>query len=147
MIEKQESISKAHLATGRAVDQLRRQLGIVIEQDNGLSLGACPVEGLTPELLETLRALPQAQLYVLLTDARARGLGFEITDAKAVSFAAQNLTLPTILALADPLVDTAIPRLNALAGTPAQEMLLSLVKYASLLPALLIVESAIFPDD
>src|SRR5690349_8836353 len=136
MPEKQDAITKAHLAAGRAVDQLRRQLGIVFEEDNGASLGACPVEGLTESLLAQLRALPDARLHLLLTGARARSLGFK-SDTNLIRIDAQNLSLAKMQALADPtLVIPSLPRdLRSFAFAQddmkeSYDQLLHLAKYA-----------------
>jgi len=148
MLEESKPITKAHLAAGRAVDQLRRQLGIVFQEDNGDRIGACPVEGLTQDLLSDLRALPKSRLHLLLTGARARSLGLDTKDAQAVRIDAQNLLLPAMQALADPLADKKdIPKVTLLPATPSQEMLLTLAKYASLLPAMLIIESNALPEE
>jgi GTP cyclohydrolase II len=150
---KTDTITKAHLAAGRAVDQLRRQLGIVLQEDNGALLGACPVEGLSEGLLSQLHALPDKRLYLLLTGARARSLGLKAADAKTVRLDAENLSLPLLQALADPLLvvpnevrDLSLGSL-AYAQDESYEMLLRLAKYASLLPAMLIVESKQLPED
>src|SRR3954470_23060382 len=103
MQEKQATISKAHLAAGRSVDQLRRQLGIILQVDNGNLLGACPVEGLTESLLGQLRRQPDARLRLLLTGARARSLKLAAGDARAACIDAQSLSLAAMQALADPL--------------------------------------------
>lgn len=148
MIEKQETISKAHLAAAHAVDQLRRQLGIVFKEDNGKALGACPVEGLTEGLLARLRALPQCRLHVLVSGARARSLGFDTGGAKALCMDAQNLSLAALQALADPLADqSALPKLAPLPSTSSQAMLLRLAIYAGMLPSMLVVESAVLPEE
>lgn len=139
MLEKQSTISKSHLAAARAVDQLRRQLAIVFEQDNGQAIGACPIEGLT-------NTLP-GQRHLLLTGARARSLGLAAKDTRAVQIDAEKLTLAQLQALADPLSDVAVPEVKCTAATPSQEMLLTLAKYASLLPAMLTVEGTALPQD
>jgi len=142
-MENPDSISQAHLATGRAVDQLRRQLGIIFQEDNGALLGACPIEGLTPGLLAQLP--PNRSL--LLTTARARSLGFDTQNAKIVRINATHLSLSELQSLADPLADKTLPDIDLLPVTPSHETLLTLAKYASLLPAMLTVESAPFPAD
>lgn len=138
----------AHLAAGRAVDQLRRQLGIVLQEDNGALLGACPVEGLTPGLLGQLRALPGCRLHVLLTGARARSLGLDAKEARTVRLDAEDMLFPALQALADPLADAAPPppETGLLPITASHDMLLTLAKYASLLPAMLTVESDKLPE-
>ena len=143
MIETSETINKAHFATGRAVDQLRRQLGIIFQQDNGELLGACPIEGVTENLLFSLH---KNRLSLLLTGARARSLGFDSKGAICID--AQNLPLAALWALADPLTDEkTIPKVTFSPATPSHDILLMLARYASLLPALLIVESDALPDD
>ena len=148
MLEKQDTISKAHLAAGRAVDHLRRQLGLVFQEDDGKFLGACPVEGLTAGLLADLQTLPQTRLRLLLTGARARYLRLDVKDAKAVIIDAQYMPLSVLQALADPLAnETPLPEITPLLPEPSHEMLLTLAKHASLLPAMLLVESDALPED
>ena len=147
MLENQDTISKSHLATARAVDQLRRQLGIVLQEDDGVLLGAVPIEGLTPGLLRQLQILPEKRLHLLLTSARAHSLGIDIGSQALLRIDAQNLSLPTLLALADPLNTSPLPEIKPLPATPSQQMLLSMAKYASLLPAMLTVESNALPQD
>jgi len=147
MLEKQDTISKSHLATGRAVDQLRRQLGIILQEDGGKLVGACPVEGLTSAILLHLRTLPDCRLHLLLTGARMRSLGID-TKARTVCLGAEKLSLPDLQALADPLMKAPIPGdIKILPATASQEVLMTLVKYASLLPGILVVESDALPTD
>jgi GTP cyclohydrolase II len=139
------SISKAHLATGRAVDQLRRQLGIVFKIDNGELLGVCPIEGLTPELFSTL---PKPGRQLLITGARAHAIGLIVNDKNVVCVEADSLPLAQIQALADPLVSIKkYPKAAIAKTTSAHNTLMTLTKYASLLPALLIVKGKPFPKD
>jgi len=147
MLEKQDTISKSHLATGRAVDQLRRQLGIILQEDSGKLVGACPVEGLTPAMLLYLRSLPNCHLQLLLTGARMRSLNID-TKARTVVLNAEKLSLPDLQALVDPLMKAPIPGdIKILPTTPSQEVFMTLVKYASLLPGILVVESDALPED
>jgi GTP cyclohydrolase II len=135
---KQDTISQAHLAAGRAVDQLRRQLGIVLEEDSGTWLGAVPIEGLTPELYQQLQ---KTRPCLLITGARARGLGMKTTDV-TVRVDVDDLPLPTLLAFADPLNDQPIPKnIKTLPTSPSHDMLLTMAKYSSLLPAMLVTEN------
>lgn len=162
----EEIISSAHLAAGRAVDQLRRQLGIIFIDGNQI-IGACPVEGLTPAVFAQIKALPNAKLSLLITGARAKSLGIESDNNEPVRLDAGAMALPEILALADPSTPkkpqnnsekmgekSNLIRENAQTiakklaeNTPANRdaRLLHLAKYASLLPALLLVESKTFP--
>ncbi len=138
-----DTISSAHLATGRAVDQLRRQLGIIYQPDKGALVGACPIEGLTPGLLAAFKG----PFSLLLTGARARSLGLN-APGKMVRIDTKGLTLPMMQALADPILDAEkLPALTILPSDSSHEMLLTLTKYASLLPALLLVEGKDFPSD
>lgn len=145
----QNTISQAHLATGRAVDQLRRQLGIVFVQSDGTPLGGCPVEGLTPSLLKQLQALPHAQLQLLVTTTRARTIGFDLPDnTQLVSLHANDLSLAELQAIADPVINNVtIPELHLLPVNHSHEMLLSMAKYASLLPAMLVIGADCFPEN
>jgi GTP cyclohydrolase II len=148
MLKKQENISKAHLAAGRTVDQLRRQLGIVLHEDSGGRSGACPIEGLTGQLYAQLHALPEVRLFLLLTATRARTLGLQTGEAPNVCIEAQRLTLPMLQALADPLATPAeMPDMRVHPAHPAQDMAMKMAKHASLLPALLLVEASVFPEE
>ncbi len=148
MAQQPKTISKAHLFTGRAVDQLRRQLGIIIQEDNGAALGAYPLEGITEGLLAQLRALPKSRLLLLLTGTRAHYAGLDVKGAKTACIAVDNLSLADMLALADPLAETQkMPKATLLPTTPVHGTLMTLAKYAALLPALIIVESDALPAD
>ena len=148
MPENAAPISPSHLSAGRAVDQLRRQLGIVLQEDGKIHLGACPVESLTPALLSQLRALPQRRLFLLLTAARARMLKLPVQENRAVRIDAETFTLAELQSFADPLMPpVSVEGINFERATASQDMLLGMAKYATLLPAMLIVESSIFPQD
>jgi GTP cyclohydrolase II len=144
MLESSYSISKAHLAAGRAIDQLRRQLGIILQDDNGEYLGAIPAEGITAELFGALMNLPDVQACLLLTSARAHYLGLADTN---ITVDAKNLSFDALTTLADPLTCTTLPALTLTPTTPSQDRLLDMAKYASLLPAMLVVKSTTLPDD
>ncbi len=147
MQEKYVGISKAHLFTGRAVDQLRRQLPIVLEEDNSKTVGAYPVEGLTEDTLAKLRA-SQGKFLLLITGTRAHYLGLNGKDAATVCINAQHLSLKEIQALADPLADEIpMPKISLLPQVATHAAAMRLAKHASLLPALLLIEGAEFPAD
>lgn len=136
-------ISSEHLAAGRAVDQLRRQLGIVFKQDSGVVTGAVPLEGLTPELHATL---PEKKRSLLITGARANTL--KLSDGKntTVCFDASSWSLQDMQALADPLkVVNAKHNIKHLAEKPEHKTLIRLTKHATLLPALLLIENDTLP--
>jgi GTP cyclohydrolase II len=146
-MKKHDTIGKAHLAAARAVDHLRRQLGLAVGENGDAGFGACPVEGLTEGLLAQLRALPVARLSLLITAARARSLGLE-AKGTSVRIDAQDLSLPLLQALSDPLSEAPpLPRLTLLPAEASHDLLLKLAKHAALLPALLIVESRSLPED
>jgi GTP cyclohydrolase II len=140
-----DKISAAHLSTGRAVDQLRRQLGIVFEENNGRLLGACPIEGLTPAAFSSL---PKKQLRLLLTGTRARHIGLITNAARVACIDVGKLPLQTLQALADPLLKPKkFAKIKTVETRPSHETLMTLAKYASLLPAMLIVKAKTFPKD
>jgi GTP cyclohydrolase II len=142
------TITSSHLATGRAVDQLRRQLGIIFQEVDGKSIGACPIEGVTGELLSTLMKLPGCHRSLLITGARARSLGIKTKDGRGVKIDAQALPFTDLLAIADPLAQKKnMAPLTTSPATPSHDMLLTLARYASLLPAMLIVEGKDLPSD
>lgn len=126
----------SHIMAERATDELRRQIGIVVQSDR--SMAAFPVEFLHEEILTAFQSLPSVNL--LLTAARAQSLGMEI-PAKTVRIRAGELSLSQLQALADPLAQGERPKVNAAAAADNQHRLLQLAKYASLLPALLVAES------
>ena len=139
------TIASFHLATGRAVDQLRRQLGIVFHMVDGKLLGACPIEGVTEELLSGLRATPGGPLSLLITGARACSLKLKTKDRARID--AESMSLAELLAIADPLVQKKLPALALLPAASSHDMLVTLARYASLPAALLIVEGNRFPND
>lgn len=147
MQENPEGISKAHLHTGRAVDQLRRQLPIVLEENNGKAVGVYPVEGLTEAVATGLR-IPQSTLSLLITGIRAGYLGLNTKNTATACIDAQNLSFAEIQTLADPLAgETPIPTISLLPQIVTHEAAMRLAKHASLLPALLLIENAEFPAD
>ncbi|MFO0389177.1 MAG: GTP cyclohydrolase II [Alphaproteobacteria bacterium] len=147
MQEKPDSITKAHLFTGRAVDQLRRQLPIVLEEDNGKAIGIYPLEGLTENILLNLKKSSK-NYSLLLTSIRAKWLGLESDNPHIALIPAQNMTFTEIQTCADPLVDEKIySGLTLLPTTSTHATAMRLTKHASLLPALLLIEDADFPTE
>lgn len=139
MVKKQNDIN-SHCSVERAIDDLRRQLGIVIKTGNGSALAVYPVEFLTKEILSALRKLPRTKTYVLITGARAKSAGIS-KKPTGMRIAAEELSLTQIQAIADPLAPViALPRLTVSPAAAPHTLALSLAKYASLLPALLVVE-------
>lgn len=142
-----ETISKSHLAAARAVDQLRRQLGVVLLEKDGKRLGAMPIEGLTPALMQQLQSYrPQ---HLLLTSARARWLKLPVPEgAQGVRIAVDGLSLDALMFLSDPLAaEMTLPKLTLEPATDSDALLLTMARYAGLLPALLTVEGNSFPDE
>lgn len=147
MQEKPDNISKAHLFTGRAVDQLRRQLPIVLEEDNGKAIGIYPLEGLTENILLNLKKSSKNH-SLLLTSIRAKWLGLESDNVHIALLPAQHMTFAEIQACADPLADKKVcSGLTLLPTTSTHEAAMRLTKHASLLPALLLIENADFPAE
>jgi GTP cyclohydrolase II len=139
-MQKQDNIEAFHMAAERAVDELRRQMGVLVQEDSDRLLAAYPAEFLTAEALAFFRSLPRTRLTLLITGARARSIGMD-TGAKAVQIEAQDFTLVNIMAIVDPLADQKrLPQVNVMPATSVQHLLLTLAKQASLLPALLVIE-------
>jgi GTP cyclohydrolase II len=147
MFDSAKAITPSHLTAARAIDQLRRQLGIILKSTEDVYLGACPVEGMTEDLWKSLSALPQAKLSLLISAARAEMIGIN-TDDHAVRFDVKNLLLASVQAYADPLMqNTAIEKPTLYPTTPSCKMLLALAKHAGLLPAMIVVESKMLPPE
>jgi GTP cyclohydrolase II len=130
MLNEPDAISPSHLAAARAVDSLRRQLGIAIQGDGG----AVPVEGVGEALLRQAK-----NPSLLLTAARAQSLGL---GTEPVRIDARGLPLAALQALSDPLaLATGLPQPVLLPTAASHPMLLTLAKYAALLPALLLLDN------
>ncbi|MBY0407117.1 MAG: hypothetical protein K2Q01_05450, partial [Rickettsiales bacterium] len=138
------SIILPTIACERAIDELRRQQGVRIVE-NGYAVGNFPAEFASEALLRTLQA--QA-CQLLLTAPRARMLGLKNNGGgSTIKLDASSLTHAQILALADPTAPQAsLPALTPLPATAVDEMALKLAKYASLLPALLLVPDSAAKD-
>ncbi|MGE0755044.1 MAG: GTP cyclohydrolase II [Alphaproteobacteria bacterium] len=136
-------ISMQHLAAGRAVDQLRRQLGIVFDTQD-TSMGACPLEGITPQLFA---GLPQENLRLLITGARANHLKLSETKEGVVCVDVSGWTLEQMRSLADPLAKQAdLPDIKLLSAQSIYGTLITLAKHATLLPAMLLIQDSDFPS-
>lgn len=140
MMVKQESI-KTYQQVERAIDELRRQCGVVIREDNGHGVANYPVEFLNENMFSCLSS---PGLRVLITAARAKMLRLAEQDTK---IDAEHLSLVQIRALADPLADGTIPKdLTTHPASEVDSMALTLTKYAALLPALLLVQDKTSAD-
>lgn len=134
-----KTIDDYHIPVGRAVDELRRSRGVVLTSDK-TAYAFLPVESLCEKQFRRLRALKNVRLRVVITAVRAKALGLKAADA--VTLDASKFSFGHIKFLADPLqkptpiktVFTQAGRMDALA--------LTLSRYASLLPAVLIVEAS-----
>lgn len=135
MTKSYDQITLPHLSAGRAVDQLRRQLGVVIEA-GAHTVGNYPVESINENILVRLRS---PGLRLLITGARAQSLGLGYADCK---IDANGLSLAEIMAIADPTADTlTLPKLFIHSASEIDTLALKLAKYSSLLPALLLVNT------
>lgn len=115
---------------GRAVDALRRGSGIRVTNGKQ-SCGLFPVECLDEALLARVRAHGS----LLITGIRAQSL-IPAAAADAVSIPLSSLSYEQVKALADPTQpQLPLPPLHFTAG---DARMLQLVKYASLLPAVLV---------
>lgn len=119
------------LRVGRAVDALRRGSGVRILND-GNAWVLFATEFLDAPLFDRIKA----GATLLFTRIRAESLGL-VASTPAVSVTASNLSFAQTKSIADPTLPTeTLPKLTLV---PADELLVQLVKYASLLPSVLIV--------
>lgn len=134
IMKKQGSNESFHIAAERAIDELRRQNGIVID-----STAFFPIEFLDEKILAAFRA--RGSISAVITPARAGSLG-----SKATVFDASKLSLPELMALADPTCHPeAQPKDLCKDSSPSAQndsyiLALILAKYASLLPAMLAIQ-------
>lgn len=136
MTTKDSKIQAATLASERAIDELRRQLGLIIQGEAG-PFAALPVESLSQAELSDFASLSKPRL--IITAARARQLGLHA--AQPLSIDANALNLQQLQHLASPLANsTSLPELKNQPANDAEILALSLTKYASLLPALLVAQ-------
>ena len=122
--------SAVHIAFDRAAAELRGGRPILIESGHGATIIAA-LDGVSPHVYDTFRALPGASL--VLTAKRGQALGFKVEDPAGFPLslldrkAAQRLaTTPHIQAPGE------WKRADAVAGAA-----LDVCKYALLLPAVL----------
>ena len=129
------------MITERAIDELRRQKGIVIREGDR-AIANFPAEFLDEAQFSDLRS---PSLRLLITSARAKSLGLAEHD---LSIEAPSLTLPHIQTLCDPLATaTTLPNLIFHEASAIDSMALKLAKHAALLPALLRMDTAEIPLD
>jgi GTP cyclohydrolase II len=139
MLKKQDTRINAHINTERAIDELRRQMGIIIQTDNTTVLACYPVEFLSEDLLEVLRKDGKNPL-LLLTGARARSAKLADQSGDCIAISAAKLVLADILAYADPLLEKTPAATRNANASEACALALKLAKYAGLLPSMLAVE-------
>ncbi len=135
MLKKQNTNDDLVMMAERAADELKRQTGILIRENASHAVANYPAEFLDDAMLERLRS---PSLCLLITAARAKTLGLPAHDLK---IEASSLSLGQIHALCDPLAGSiATPALPHREATAVDSMALTLVKHASLLPALLVAD-------
>jgi GTP cyclohydrolase II len=140
MVEKQTTQEGFHIAAERAVDELRRQMGLLIQEDSERVLAAFPAEFLTQAAFSYFQGLPGVALTLVITGARARSIGVDATDS-AVEIDAGSFSFGNIQAIADPLADKRhLPSVTARSASRAGQQILTLAKQASLLPAMLVAQ-------
>lgn len=141
MVEKQDAIAKSHIASARAADDLRRQVGIIIQEDKNTAMAAYPVEFLTAKCFVDMKAGKGNRTSVLITAARARCIDIDPGKASVIRIDADNLSYTQLQALADPLADQSLlPKVKAEPASEPQYQAVTLAKVASLLPAMLAIE-------
>jgi GTP cyclohydrolase II len=143
MLEKQDNKINTHIACERAIDELRRQMGIIIQIDAASMMAFYPVEFLSEGLLNDVRRNGKNPL-LLLTGTRARSAKLAGQSGDCFAIEAATLSLADMLVYADPLSEKAPAAATNANGNEVCTLSLKLAKYASLLPALIAVE--ISPD-
>lgn len=130
----------ALIAAGRAIDELRRGRGVVVS-DGTPDFAFFPIESLDENQFHALRAQGGLSFNIILPAARAHYAGLTPLTDGCVRISADTITFSQMKALADPLAEkTPRPRLSVEAALPFHALAITLTKYASLLPALLIIE-------
>jgi GTP cyclohydrolase II len=142
MLEKQDNIVASHITVERAIDELRRQIGVAIQEDNGTNHLVFPTEFLDAGLLEQLRGAGE-KTVLIISGARAHCMTLTTEkDTRPVAIPADTLSLDEIMALVDPLSPHPIPRIEGRYAPPVLANALMLAKYAALLPSVLCVQIA-----
>ncbi len=137
MVKKQPDTEDFTVAAERAVDELRRQRGVVVHAGDG-ARAFFPIEFLDENLLAQLRGM---RLRAVITGGRAKSLGISDDRHTPVVLDASGLDLAQWLSLADPVAENAaLPPLKPEPADTACRHTLTLAKHASLLPALLMIE-------
>ena len=132
----------ATLSAERASDDLRRQLGVILDAEGALT-AILPLESTGEAELAIFQELPGAG--VVLSPARAGQLGLAKTE-NPIFIPAEGLSLAQLRALADPLAEkTALPALSPAPASEKAALALVLTKQAALLPALLIADIPAIP--
>lgn len=133
----------AHIATERAIDELRRQLGVVIHTGPDSTIVVFPVEFADSTLFADMKKAADA-FTVLLTASRVKTTRLidSSIESQTTAFAcdAKNLSLSDAVSLANPLSENPLPNVTPSSATAAQQYALQLAKYAALLPAMLCAE-------
>jgi len=135
-------VKAATLHCERAIDEFRRQMGLLIQAEDARLL-ACPLEQVDAEILAGFSKLSGVSLVISAARAGYLGLG----GSQPLQLDVGGLPLETLNAIASPLAaSTALPKLEARALGAAERAALALVKYASLLPAVLVAPCEELPE-
>lgn len=132
MAESPQQIEAATLATERAIDEFRRQLGLVVQGTRGRQ-AVLPMEWVTSDYFKQFQSLAAPAL--LISGARALYLGL---GALPLRIEALGLTLEQLQQLANPALPIdGLPALSHHALSESEHAALLVAKHAALLPALL----------
>jgi len=135
MVEKHADIMTLAL---RAEDELRRQSGLVVRGDTDFAF--IPIESLSAENFKNLQTLHKVSFRVVIAAQRAKSI-LASGGADPVDIDASALSFAQLQCLADPLAEkTALPKPSTKPASVHYRDVLILTKYASLLPALLVIE-------
>lgn len=143
MAKKQSQSQNLHLQCERAIDELKRQEGLIIQKDNK-KLGVFPVEFLRKDVYAALTAKKGIKLSLLLTPSRAKSLGLKLKAGERIAL--KGLGFDEMMGLSDPTypLPKLIKKLDFVDGAKSTfANMLILTKHASVLPALLVIEGKI----
>lgn len=145
MIKKQLDTEFCRMKVERVIGEFDRQSGFVLAEGKAIYSAVFPVEFITQSLIKRFKNTP---LRLIITGARAKALGIK-TSSKSVALDVCGLTAKAILALADPTAPSEKIKIHMPRQIRSDEHyshLLSLVRRASLLPALVLAEGYSAPD-
>ncbi|MFW0777794.1 MAG: GTP cyclohydrolase II [Rickettsiales bacterium] len=134
MVTPETNVNNAPLMAARAIDELRRQMGLVYS-DESATYAVIPAEFADDALLTTLK---KNDLKLIISAARAKTI--DIATGSATAIDVSSFSLDDILAVADPTHKESIKTSLSTSDGSRFDALLSLAKHASLLPALLVAK-------